>query len=139
MESIYEDIIGTGVLFPIELKTNEFGNTGWYPVKGDVNLISNNLEAVFLHQIGTKFREEDFGTRIWECIEEPNYQALTFLVNQFMKEAFSKWESRVTYKSTEIQREGSRINLLFTYVINNSNSSKVGMITYDLSNNTLNI
>jgi len=133
-QSIYEALIGSGVLFPIILTENSRGEKGWYPVKGDLKLIENNLEAVFLHQIGTKFREEDFGSRVWECLEEQNTQAQSFIINQFMREAFENWESRITYKGTKIQRESSKINLIFTYVLTDTNSSRDGILTYDIEN-----
>lgn len=138
-ENIYSLSIGSGVLFPIELKTNSLGYTGWYPVSGDTKLIENNLEALILYQIGQKFREEDFGTRLWECIEEGNSQAQMYLINNFLKEAIGTWESRITYKSTTLTRVGSKLTIEFHYVINASNSSNVGTITYDASNNSLNI
>ena len=136
--NIYNSIIGSGPLFPIELTKNEMGQTGWYPVSGDTKLIENNLESLMIHQIGQKLRGEDFGTRLWECIEEGKTQAQAFLVNAFMKDAISSWEDRITYKSTTITREGSRIILRFHYVINGTSSSNVGTLVYDALNNSLN-
>jgi phage baseplate assembly protein W len=135
----YKDIIGSGVLFPIELTKNDVGNTGWYPVVGDTRLIENNLEALFLHQIGAKMRDEDFGTRIWECLEEPNSQAQAFVINQFMKEAFETWEDRIAYKKTELLREGSKLYITFYYQIININSTSSSTAVYDSNNSTLNI
>ena len=137
--NIYTSSIGSGPLFPIELTKNELGKTGWYPVSGDTKLIDNNIEAILQYQIGQKFRGEDFGTRLWECIEEGNTQAQMFLIKAFMKEAISNWESRITYKSTTLTRDGSRIILKFHYVINSTNSSNIGTLVYDASNNSLNI
>ena len=136
--NIYTSSIGSGPLFPIELTKNELGKTGWYPVSGDTKLIDNNLESLLIHQIGQKFRGEDFGTRLWECIEEGNTQAQAFLVNAFLKEAINSWEGRITYKGTTITREGSIIILKFHYVINDTNSSNIGTLVYDPLNNTLN-
>lgn len=133
-QSIYTNLIGSGVLFPIELTENSRGEKGWYPVNGDIKLIENNLESVFLYQIGTKFRDEDFGSRVWECLEEQNTQAQAFIINQFMKEAFESWESRITYKGTKIQREASKVNLIFTYVLTDTNSSRDGVLTYNIEN-----
>lgn len=137
--NIYTSIIGSGVLFPIELNLNDNGKVGWYPVEGNTKLIDNNLEALLLYQLGERFREENFGTRLWECIEEGNTQAQAYLINAFMKEAISTWEERITYKGTSITRDGSKLNIEFTYVINDTNISNVGTITYDASNNSLNI
>lgn len=138
MENILETLVGTGMTFPIEITENSDGKKGWYPVKGNTKLIENNIEALFLHQLGFKFREEEFGTRIWECLEEQNTQAQTFIINQFMREAFEQWEDRIIYKGTRVLREGSKLHLVFTYQLNGSISSKTGTITYDSSNNTLN-
>ena len=47
-------IIGSGMLFPIEITTGENGKTGWYPTQGDQKLIENNIETLLLYQIGQK-------------------------------------------------------------------------------------
>jgi phage baseplate assembly protein W len=138
MDNIYKTLIGTGMLFPIEITKNSDGKAGWYPVEGDTKLIENNLEAVFLHQIGIKFREEEFGSRIWECLEEQNTQAQAYVINQFMRDAFESWEERIVYKGTTLTREGSKLNIVFTYQINGNSSSKTGTLVYDSSTNTLN-
>ena len=132
-------IIGSGMLFPIEITTGEDGKTGWYPSQGDQRLIENNIETLLLYQIGQKFRGENFGTRLWECIEEGNSQAQNYLVNNFLKEAISTWEDRITYKNTVMVREGSRLKISFTYSINGTSYSNVGTMIYNSLNNTLNI
>lgn len=132
MESINLDIIGRGVTYPIILTENEDGKTGWYPISND-KLIEHNLGSILNYSIGQRFREEDFGTRLWECLEEPNTQALAFLVDQFLKDCISRWEPRITYKSSTITRDGSKLNILITYVINSTNSSKSATVTYDLN------
>ena len=85
--NLYTNIIGIGPLFPIRITENEKGEKGWYPVNGDIELVHNNLSALLWYDIGQRFRQEDFGTRLWECIEEPNTQALAFLVKDFLKKA----------------------------------------------------
>lgn len=132
MESINLDIIGRGVTYPIILTKNEDGKTGWYPISNG-KLIEHNLSSILNYHIGQRFREEDFGTRLWECLEEPNTQALAFLVDQFLKDCISRWEPRITYKSSTITRDGSKLNILITYVINYTNSSKSATVTYDLN------
>lgn len=125
---IYKETIGTGALFPIQLSRNSLGQTGWYPVSG-TKLIENNLEAIILHTIGSKLRGEEFGSRIYECIEESNSQALSFLINQFLREAFEQWEDRITFKESHLLRTGSKIEVVFIYQLINSSSSSVGKIT----------
>lgn len=132
MESIFKDTIGTGVVFPIELTENEDGKTGWYPITSD-KLIEHNLCSLIAYNMGERFREEDFGTRLWECLEEPNTQALSFIIHQFLKDSISKWEPRVTYKSSEFTRDGSKLHIRFHYVVNSTNTSKSSTITYDIN------
>lgn len=138
MNKSLKDLIGSGVLYPIQLTKNEYGEQGWYPVNGDPKLIENNLCSLVNYEIGQRFRQEDFGTRLWECLEEPNTQALNFLVNYFLTQAINQWEGRITYKDSQISRNGSKLYIKFTYVINETNTSKSAMIAYDHLNNSLN-
>ena len=138
MERNYNDAIGSGGLYPIHLTKNSKGETGWYPVNGDTKLIENNLISLINYSIGQRFRQENFGTRLWECIEEPNTQALEFLVETFFREALETWETRITFKSSEISRKGSKMYLSFTYVVNLSNASKTSTLVYDNNDNSLN-
>lgn len=87
--------IGKGVLFPIQLSEKPDGTMSWLPVTADINLIQNNLRSVLLYQLGFRLREEYFGTRLSECLEEPNTQALLFLVRLYIKTAIEYWEPRL--------------------------------------------
>lgn len=87
--------------------------------------------------IGQRFRQEDFGTRLWECIEEPNTQALAFLVKNFLKKAISTYETRITFKSLNMRLEGTKLFIEMNYVINQTGSQQVLGISYDRSENIL--
>lgn len=134
--NVYKLVIGSGAMFPIQLNTNESGKKGWYPVVGDPALISQNLIALINYMIGERFRQEEFGTRLWECIEEPNTQAQEFMVDTFLKEAIAKYENRITLHKSSIARVGSQIKVCFSYLINTTNSSGSGTIVYDSISNT---
>ena len=136
-ENINSKIIGRGVLFPIQLTTNAEGKTGWYPVEGSKALIVNNINAILLYMLGERFRQEDFGSRLWECIEEPNTQAQAFLINTFLKEALSTWEDRIIYDHAEVTREASKVHIrLFYKLVQLGHTSSLD-ITYDNLTNTL--
>ena len=117
MDNLYTKVIGKGVLFPIQLTKNEKGEVGWYPVNGDINLLYNNLSALLWYDIGQRIRQEDFGTRLWECIEEPNTQAQAFLINTFLKEAISLYEDRINYKESIISRSGNKLHIEMHYTL----------------------
>lgn len=134
MANIYKKLIGKGPLFPIQLTTNEQSKVGWYPVDGDPELIKENITALLYYMIGQRIRQETFGTRLWECIEEPNVQALSFLIKDFLTTALTTWEGRIILQDIQTARAGSKLNILVTYAINGTNSSQFINIEYDLTN-----
>ena len=136
MDNINNKIIGSGALFPIELHSSSKG-IGWYPVNGDIRLIHNNLESLMVHYIGERIRQEDFGTRIWECLEEPNTQALGFLVNFFLKEALAKWENRVIFRSSKVVQHDSILHITLEYSLVNTSIIQSLDLTYNNLTNTL--
>lgn len=131
MANILEKTIGSGVLFPIKLTENARGETGWYPVTGTPDLILHNINSVIQYEIGSRLRQEDFGTRLWECIEEPNTQAQAFLVNQFTRQALLKWENRIILTKTELIRQGTKITISIHYTLKNTNFGDVISATYE--------
>lgn len=136
-DNLYEKIVGNGMVYPIVLGTNSEHKTGWYPVIGDTKLISDNINALLQYTIGERFRQEDFGTRLWECIEEPNTQARSFLINTFLKEAISLYEDRINYKESIISRSGNKLHIEMHYILKQSNEEKSLNITYDNLTNSL--
>ena len=136
-DNLYEKIIGNGMVYPIVLGTNSEHKTGWYPVIGDTKLITDNINALLQYTIGERFRQEDFGTRLWECIEEPNTQAQAFLINTFLKEAISLYEDRINYKEAIISRSGNKLHIEMHYILKQSNEEKSLNITYDNLTNSL--
>ena len=131
MANILEKIIGSGVLYPIKLEQNSSGQTGWYPVIGTPDLILHNINSVIQYEIGSRIRQEDFGTRLWECIEEPNTQAQAFLVNQFVKQAMVTWEDRIYLTKTELVRQGTKLSVIIHYTLKNTNFSDAISATYE--------
>ena len=117
--------IGSGAYFPIELTTimgedgkpekvtlpdgTQVNKVSWRVISGDVRLINQNIKAILTFQLGQRFRQENFGSRTWECIEEPNTQAQAFLINTFLKEAISLYEDRINYKESIISRIGNKL------------------------------
>ena len=136
-DNLYEKIVGNGMVYPIVLGTNSEHKTGWYPVIGDTKLITDNLNALLQYTIGERFRQEDFGTRLWECIEEPNTQAQAFLINTFLKEAISLYEDRINYKESIISRSGNKLHIEMHYILKQSNEEKSLSITYNNLTNSL--
>lgn len=108
--------IGSGAYFPIQL-TQVDGKTTWQPIKGDTRLINQNLLALLSTQIGERFRSEYFGTRVLECLEEPNTQALQFLVVRFIKESISTWEPRIEFLEAKVNRDKATLKIQIRYKV----------------------
>lgn len=115
------ETIGTGAIFPINLLENKDGLIGWYPVQGSPTLIENNLRALIEYPIGQRLREESFGTRLWECIEEPNTQALTFMVREFLNQAISQFEPRIKIHNVTTIRNNTKLSIVMEYSVSNTN------------------
>lgn len=109
--------IGVGAIFPIELKENDQGQTGWYPVYGDSKLIEENIKALLLYEIGQRLRQEDFGTRLIEVLEEPNTSALSFLIREYLMQALNKYESRVQIIKISSIRLNQKLHILLEFRI----------------------
>lgn len=115
------EVIGTGATFPINLLKNKEGLVGWYPVQGSPSLIENNLRALIEHSLGQRFREESFGTRLWECIEEPNTQALTFMIREFLNQAITQFEPRIKIHNVTTIRNNTKLSIVMEYSVSNTN------------------
>lgn len=125
------DLIGSGALFPIELTKNDQGETGWYAVEGDSSLIENNLHSLVEYIVGQRFRQEGFGTRLWECIEESNTQALNFLIREFLTQSISEYEPRIIIKNIVTARESNKLNITMEYSIVDLGKQSYMTLTYE--------
>lgn len=115
MDNRNKIIIGNGVLFPIILSKKEGGTQGWYPVKGDPDLIKHNLITLLEYHIGQRLRQEYYGSRLWECLEEPSVPMLLYIVNQFIQESILAWEPRINFQKVSGYLKGSKIYLNLEY------------------------
>lgn len=129
--------IGSGAYFPIKLEQalgsdgkpesvqlpdgRVVPKIGWYILRGDVALIKQNLTAILTYQIGQRFRQEDFGSRTWECLEEPNTSALNLMIKNFVKDGIAAWEPRITaLKVLALKPTKESIRLLIYFKVQNS-------------------
>lgn len=93
--SVYSNIIGKGPTFPIKLSQNADDETGWYPEDGTIDLLKSDLTSLIAYQVGQRIRQESYGTRLSELLEEPNTTVLDHLVKTFISSSISIWEPRV--------------------------------------------
>lgn len=148
--------IGSGAYFPIKLEQalgsdgkpesvqlpdgRVVPKIGWYILRGDVALIKQNLTAILTYQIGQRFRQEDFGSRTWECLEEPNTSALNLMIKNFVKDGIAAWEPRITaLKVFALKPTKEYIRLLIYFKVQNSQGVEELNFQYNLNNSTTNV
>lgn len=148
--------IGSGAYFPIKLEQSVgkdgkpesvqlpdgrvVPKIGWYILRGDVALIKQNLAAILTYQIGQRFRQEDFGSRTWECLEEPNTSALNLMIRNFVKDGIAAWEPRITaLKVLALKPTKESIRLLIYFKVQDSQRIEELNFQYNLNNSTTDV
>lgn len=148
--------IGSGAYFPIKLEQSVgkdgkpesvqlpdgrvVPKIGWYILRGDVALIKQNLTAILTYQIGQRFRQEDFGSRTWECLEEPNTSALNLMIRNFVKDGIAAWEPRITaLKVLALKPTKESIRLLIYFKVQYSQRIEELNFQYNLNNSTTDV
>lgn len=134
----FTKLVGKGITFPIQITKDNKGKTGVYPINGDFELVRNNISSILYYLIGQRFRQEEFGNRLWECIEEQNTQALSYLIKSFIRGAIEAWEQRVKLKSITVTRNGAKVDVQVNYQVVGSESNQYLYLTYDNMDNSLN-
>lgn len=148
--------IGSGAYFPIKLEQSVgkdgkpesvqlpdgrvVPKIGWYILRGDVALIKQNLTAILTYQIGQRFRQENFGSRTWECLEEPNTSALNLMIRNFVKDGIAAWEPRITaLKVLALKPTKESIRLLIYFKVQDSQRIEELNFQYNLNNSTTDV
>lgn len=124
--------IGTGVTYPIIINEKN-GKSGWYPLEGSPESIKENIRALILHPKGFRFRQEDYGTRIEEFIEEPDTQLVMTLIKLYIKNAIARYEPRVTLNKITTRHIPGTITCNLEYSINNTPIQDYLDIAYPLT------
>lgn len=146
--------IGSGAYFPIQLTTiigedgkpekvtlpdgTQVDKISWEPLRGDINLVKQNIIAIVTYQLGQKLRQENFGSRTWECIEEPNTSAQAYLIRDFLRDAISAWEPRVRAISTQMTKQSEKLYIKLNFQLNDSQSVEELNFEYNPQNSLIN-
>ena len=121
--------VGVGALFPIVLSTPK-------DAQGNgLDLVKNNVTSIFIYQIGERFRQESFGSRLWECIEEPNTDLLAYMATVFVKQSLTAWESRVRGLEVVCTRDGAKLFIKIRFSIGTQAPTEA-IVEYDHSTNS---
>ena len=95
----------------------------------------NNVTSIFIYQIGERFRQESFGSRLWECVEEPNTDLLAYMATVFVKQSLTAWESRVRGLEVICTRDGAKLFIKIRFSIGTQAPTEA-IVEYDHSTNS---
>lgn len=117
--NIINDSIGKGILFPFQLED------GKIKISTGQVLIDASIKNILLWAYNTRYFMEEFGSRIYEVIEEPNNPALKANLRIFTQQALTVWEKRIEVLEIEIiDTSQSSIKLVITYKIKLNGTTK---------------
>ena len=110
-------ILGQGVVFPFIIDIN-----GKVAAATPLELIQASITSILMWPTRDRFFMPEFGSRIWELIEEPNTAILRSLVRIFVIECISKWEKRITLLDCTIGiKDNGQLDIYLSYVIKATN------------------
>ena len=78
------------------------------------------------------------GTRIYECIDEPNTQILEFLVKEFIRDSINSWEPRIEALAITTKRQYDRVFIYLRFKVKLSQSIDEVIFEYNPQNQTIN-
>lgn len=114
---IIEDFIGKGIGWPIELKN------GRPKIITGVELILSSIKVITMWPKGTMFFNGEFGSLIYNSLEEPNNDILAEKLKTHFTDTVLLWEPRVEYLNVTVKYPSyTKVEVTVVYrVINNPN------------------
>lgn len=113
--NIKEKAIGAGITFPLNVTDG-----GVYPITGKESLITNNLRSLMLYPVGSRLRAEEYGNYFHSYIEEPNTQALNYIIKRHLLNLVNSHEPRVLTQRIESYTEKAKVSLRLHYQISDT-------------------
>lgn len=107
-----KDIIGSGLVFPLNIDSNG----GVRPETGK-SLIESSLRNIFATPNNKRYFLGEFKCRIQELLHEPNDTATLSLVQTFLLESISIWEPRIELIGMEFSQTDTKIIITLSYRI----------------------
>lgn len=107
--------IGQGITFPVLLVN------GAPPIETGFKLLNSDLISIAAFPLGIKIMMGEFGSRVYELLEEQNSVALQALLRTFMQDAISEWETRLIFVDLQIEYPSpTQVNLIYWYKVSST-------------------
>lgn len=106
------DFIGKGITLPMKLVN------GKPPLESGFDLIKSSLIMLLSWNYGSRYFLHEFGSKLYQLLEEPNDDILQEVIQVFVIDAINKWEPRIEKITSQIARNtDTSISLTITYRI----------------------
>lgn len=125
--------VGRGWHLPLNLQTHQSAQD-WLPNLGHwqqlvmltdgANEIQQAIRIILLTAPGERVMRPEFGCRIHELLFEPNNRATAVRAEQYITEALTRWEPRITINQVEAKPQAAHLNIHITYTIQASNDEQ---------------
>lgn len=101
--------IGTAIRKPLVL------TQGRVTTVSGLSVLEQSIVDILTTPVGSKFFLPEYGSRLHELIFEPSDTVLFALFKQLVREAISKWETRVDFVDGQFVINEDRIECNITY------------------------
>lgn len=129
-----EDIIGTGISFPITFAQSK--NDQLLTLVSGVNVINQSIALILGTRIGERYNNNEFGSNVKDLVFEPNDTILKDLLYYSVVSALQRWEKRITILDVAFSNENEHlINVTISYKINSTHT--IGSYVYPFVRNAM--
>lgn len=105
-----------GMAFPLLL------SSGSSTLEEGVELIQKSIKTILSWPLYTREYEDEFGSRVFELLEEPNDDVLAALLRRFTQDTLERWEERIELLTFDIYRPNSeKVTIDIVYKIRELN------------------
>ena len=98
-----------GLIFPLQLAS------GKHVISEGEDLIKSSIKIILSWPLFTREYTDNFGSRVYEALEDQNDEVLITLVKKFVVDSITKWEKRVELKKMTFERPNNEKLVLIFY------------------------
>ena len=102
------DFLGQGLKYPFEFRRSSGAASVSTADSADREHIRESILQILGTDIGERFMNPEFGSRLRRCVFEQNDAALRGLVRHYVYEAVARWEPRVQLTGLDFPRGRDR-------------------------------
>ena len=119
-------LIGTGITFPIKINV-----LGGVDVVGGSELIQSSIKTILYWPKGQRFFNEQFVSKIFKVLEEPNDIVSKALVRHYVFETLNMWEKRITATDAKVLSSSNEsVTIQIKYIIRSTRIEETMVFPY---------